>query len=399
MLEIAHIPHLLLLAEAESARVRAQAREELLAFCPHLDEAIAVLGLSLSPEQAYIAHSLKLEHQRLSYEERFINLLQCPDEAMLLESALDTISQIQDSLFSYQPNGWLLDRLAMDYRATHIRPDATELARFLFRDRGLTGADRDYYNPLHSNLSYALIEGKGLPISLAAIFMLVGARLGLRIEGFNLPGHFLAQCSLHGSVLVFDCFRGGKVMDLPTLAGKTHLPLLQLFHLARNPPSSRTMVHRILRNLVTASFKQGHVEPTQLYSALLRVTQRTGRKERPHKADCNFPPGSLVRHCHLGYRGLVVDVDDRFQSTGSPGDPAGGNPAEGDLAREEREQPWYHILVDGTNFTTYAAQSSLARDGSAQEVSHPLVGLFFKLGGKGRYIRNDEPWFSPDQRD
>ena len=55
-------------------------------------------------------------------------------------------------------------------------PDAVALATFLFDERGLRGAaPADYYNPLNSNLTHVLQSGAGLPITLASIFILVGA--------------------------------------------------------------------------------------------------------------------------------------------------------------------------------------------------------------------------------
>ncbi|MCB9398732.1 MAG: heat shock protein HspQ [Acidobacteria bacterium] len=385
MQEINQIPFLLKLAEAESGKVRAHVLEELAAFCPHLDEAIAVLGVDLTPEQAFIVHTLNQNHQKQTYQERWKNLLNCPDESMMLESALDCISQIQSALYPYKSVGWMLDRLALDYRKYHKRPDPSELARFLFRTKGIRGIDEDYYNPLHSNINYALQEKKGLPITLAAIYMLVGFRLGLKIEGFNLPGHFLAQSCVRGGVLIFDCFREGMVMDLPQLASQSHVPLMQLYHLSRNPPSARTMIYRILRNLVTACFKHGQMEPVQLYSSLMKITNRHGEKDLIDSKSFHYPAGSLVKHSLFGYRGLVVDVDEQFEGDAShlaKLDPA---PA--------KDQPWYHILVDGSNFTTYAAESQLCHDDSNREISHPLVTLFFKMGKNGHYIRNDEPWF------
>ncbi len=40
-------------------------------------------------------------------------------------------------------------------------------------------------------------------------------------------------------------------------------------------------------------------------------------------------------------------------------------------------QPWYHVLVDGQATTTYAAETSLQADPSAEPIDHPLVEVFF----------------------
>ena len=58
----------------------------------------------------------------------------------------------------------------------------------------------------------------------------------------------------------------------------------------------------------------------------------------------------------------------------------------------DRYQPWYHVLVDGGDQVTYAAQTSLEMDRSTEQVSHPLLKHFFSDFLDGQYVRNDKPW-------
>ena len=58
----------------------------------------------------------------------------------------------------------------------------------------------------------------------------------------------------------------------------------------------------------------------------------------------------------------------------------------------DRDQPWYHVLVQDTDGTTYAAQDSLRVATDSQPIEHPLIGKFFSAFVDGRYIRNDRPW-------
>ena len=57
-----------------------------------------------------------------------------------------------------------------------------------------------------------------------------------------------------------------------------------------------------------------------------------------------------------------------------------------------RQQPWYHVLVDGTGTTTYAAQENLEPDDSGLPIEHPLLSTFFDAFAEGHYERNDQPW-------
>ncbi|QDU71964.1 heat shock protein HspQ [Mucisphaera calidilacus] len=97
-----------------------------------------------------------------------------------------------------------------------------------------------------------------------------------------------------------------------------------------------------------------------------------------------FAPGSVVRHRRYGYRGVVVDFDLSCR--------ADEQWYESNQSKPDRDQAWYHILVDGSEICTYAAESNLQPDGSAEPITHELVGHFFEDYADGRYTRNDEIW-------
>ena len=97
-----------------------------------------------------------------------------------------------------------------------------------------------------------------------------------------------------------------------------------------------------------------------------------------------FEPGQLVIHRKYGYRGVVVERDDSCQ--------ADEEWYQKNLSQPDRDQPWYHVLVDGTSTCTYAAAENLESDPSHVAISHPLLSLFFSDFDDGRYIRNSKPW-------
>ncbi len=99
-----------------------------------------------------------------------------------------------------------------------------------------------------------------------------------------------------------------------------------------------------------------------------------------------FQTGQLVVHRRYGYRGVVVDSDDSCRAPDTW--------YQSNQTRPDRHQPWYHVLVDGSNSMTYAAQTSLAADGSKEPIAHPLLNQFFAAFDGEFYVRNDAP--SPD---
>ena len=97
-----------------------------------------------------------------------------------------------------------------------------------------------------------------------------------------------------------------------------------------------------------------------------------------------FEVGQLVKHRRYGYRGVVLAVD---HVCAAPRDWYEGN-----LTRPDRQQPWYHVIVDGRDTTTYPAQTSLMADNHDERILNPLVDMFFDAFVNRRYVRNDVTW-------
>jgi len=93
--------------------------------------------------------------------------------------------------------------------------------------------------------------------------------------------------------------------------------------------------------------------------------------------DIRFRPGDLVTHRLYGYRGVVADRDDSCRADeawylSNPTQPA-------------REQPWFHVLVHGSDATTYVAQENLRLYRGGEQVANPLVRRYFAAFSQGRY--------------
>lgn len=86
------------------------------------------------------------------------------------------------------------------------------LRRYLFHEMGFRGNVRDYYNPRNSYLHLVLEHRTGIPITLAAVFMAVGRRTGLMVQGVGLPGHFIAKVVEGAAEIYVDCFHGGRLL-------------------------------------------------------------------------------------------------------------------------------------------------------------------------------------------
>ena len=108
-----------------------------------------------------------------------------------------------------------LDRLAEEFQekwhSSESPPHkaAEFLKTFLFKDKGFSGNRIHYYDPDNSFLNRVLECRQGIPITLSAIYVLVGARLDLPLVGVGIPGHFLVKVEGSTPAQFVDCFNGG----------------------------------------------------------------------------------------------------------------------------------------------------------------------------------------------
>jgi len=82
----------------------------------------------------------------------------------------------------------------------------------LFEIEGFRGNQEDYYDPRNSFLNDVLDRKTGIPITLSVLYMEVGRRIGLKIEGVGMPGHFIVKCKHNGAEIFVDTFGRGEVL-------------------------------------------------------------------------------------------------------------------------------------------------------------------------------------------
>ena len=80
----------------------------------------------------------------------------------------------------------------------------TDLGDYLFREQGFRGDAENYYDPRNSFLNEVLDRRLGIPISLSAVYMEVGRRLGVRLHGVGMPGHFLVKYTGSNEEVIVD---------------------------------------------------------------------------------------------------------------------------------------------------------------------------------------------------
>src|SRR5206468_3902056 len=123
----------------------------------------------------------------------------------------------------------------------------------LFEEAGFTGNSDDYYAPSNSYLPAVLETKRGLPITLSLVYKIVAERLGLRVWGVGLPGHFLAGLDIDADVMLIDPFTGGRMLTIEEAHERLRDvlgPEVEWSDELIQPISNRHWLTRILQNLL-----------------------------------------------------------------------------------------------------------------------------------------------------
>ena len=154
------------------------------------------------------------------------------------------------------------------------------LNQFLFDDLGYSGNADNYYDPRNSFLNEVLDRRTGIPITLSVLYLEIGRRIGLELEGVSFPGHFLVRLRLRGAMLVLDPFSGGEALSESDLrerlqrvipegaAGGVPVGALPLDPFLE-PAGKRQILARLLRNLKGIYREAG--KPQRLLDVLNRM--------------------------------------------------------------------------------------------------------------------------------
>lgn len=142
------------------------------------------------------------------------------------------------------------------------------LNRFFFEDLGFGGNVNHYYDPGNSHLNVVLRTRRGIPITLAVVWLELAQGIGLHAWGVNFPGHFMVKVHLPQGQVVLDPFTGQSLSreDLAErlepykrrqgLVGEFDVPV-GLYLQAASP---RDIVARALRNLKEIHRVQGNLQ-------------------------------------------------------------------------------------------------------------------------------------------
>jgi len=207
----------------------------------------------------------------------FTSLVQ-EEDIPLFEAAL-SIAQDEDPTMDLNHCLLEMDKLVVRLRL-RLPADIAQIPKlrllnnFFYQELGFAGNLNDYYSPDNSYLNKVLASRRGIPISLAIIYMELASHIGLKVKGISFPGHFLMKLSVSSGDIILDPFNGASLSreDLeerlePYFANSraTNEPTLASYLADATP---RNILARMLRNLKALFTEQPHRRQ------LLNVQQR-----------------------------------------------------------------------------------------------------------------------------
>ena len=85
----------------------------------------------------------------------------------------------------------------------------------LFDDLGFAGNSDNYYDPRNSFLNDVMDRRVGIPITLSIVYIEIGRRLGLPLQGIAFPWHFLVKLPMPSAAPDIDRPRDKPVNPSP----------------------------------------------------------------------------------------------------------------------------------------------------------------------------------------
>ena len=138
----------------------------------------------------------------------FASLVGSDEHFPLLEAAA-SIAQIEEPELDMELVLEEVERMVERVRSRMLT-DADDLTRLavlnhvFYKDMGFGLNANDYYAPRNSFVHEVLRTRRGIPVSIAVIWLELAQELRLNAHGISFPGHFLVKVALESGLVVLD---------------------------------------------------------------------------------------------------------------------------------------------------------------------------------------------------
>ena len=199
-------------------------------------------------------------------------------------------------------------RLPADAGKPHV---ISMLNHYLFHELGYAGNRDNFYDPRNSFLNDVIDRRIGIPITLSILYMEIGRRVGVNLQGVSFPGHFLAKYVTDQGVIVLDPFNQGISLSEADLRERLRqsgggvdsldMPLSALLRAA----TPHEILLRLARNLKAIYSNAGEVEKAIATANLILCLNPQDASELRDRA--------TMYHQLFCYRAALADFEQLVQ--------------------------------------------------------------------------------------
>ncbi len=240
-----------------------KARLELVeALLPEASASMAVLrerAKRLDQQAAQLRELAAAVHHKRVVADLVKTLSGKEEEIDLLHAAL-LVSQLDNDELDVEAYRKEVERMG-DGLVVNLPKNADDKAKiaalnkYLFEERGFHGSRSDYHNRANSYINEVIDDREGLPLSLSILYMELGRRVGLKIVGVGLPGHFVVRhIPAEGEPQLIDVFAGGTPINRAEADERVEISTggkPKPEHFA--PVTKKAIILRMLNNLLAAT--------------------------------------------------------------------------------------------------------------------------------------------------
>jgi serine protease Do len=237
---------------------------------------------TLEAEAAALKGLARAVHEKAVRQE-LVRLLELPDEKVDLVQVALLVARLDADDLDIEPYREAVNRMAAAIVAKLPKgaDDAARLAAldaYMFEEAGFRGSKSDYYSKENSYLNEVIDEREGLPLTLSILYIELARRLGVKVGGVPLPGHFVVEYKpASGPARLIDVFEGGK----PTTR--------RYFETA----TKRAIVLRMLHNLLAVAHSESDTTSMLRYLDTLIDLETDPHEERWTRAWIHAHAGRL----------------------------------------------------------------------------------------------------------
>ncbi|HLP17091.1 MAG TPA: transglutaminase-like domain-containing protein [Bacteroidota bacterium] len=145
------------------------------------------------------------------------------------------------------------------------------VSKYFGEELGFAGNKANYYDEQNHYLNRVLETQKGSPILLSILYMVVGKKINLPIEGIGLPGRFVVRFNYPQKPIYIDPFDRGKMLsraECEMLIENSGRALSDDYF---EPMSVARIMERVFRNLIISAEQKNDQSRAELFAGYIDI--------------------------------------------------------------------------------------------------------------------------------